>query len=83
MNHYGFDNFIITQLEECDNNILNEREKYWIAYYNTYIGNNNSWGYNMTPGGDGGNTWKYNTHKKETSKKISQANKGKHKKTPQ
>ena len=31
----------------------------------------------MTAGGGGGNTWINNSHKKETSKKLSQANKGK------
>lgn len=31
----------------------NEREKYWIAYYHTYIGDPKCWGYNCTTGGDG------------------------------
>lgn len=30
----------------------NEREKYWIAYYHTYIGDPECRGYNMTPGGE-------------------------------
>ena len=33
-----------------DNQVLAEREKYWIQYYNSYKN-----GYNMTPGGEGGN----------------------------
>ena len=45
---YGIDSFSITQIEECDNEKLSEREQYWIAYYDTY---NN--GYNATLGGDG------------------------------
>ena len=45
---YGEGYFEICQLEECDNSLLNEREKYWIKYYNTYYN-----GYNATLGGDG------------------------------
>ena len=33
---YGIDNFKFTILEECQKDKLNEQEKYWIAYYNTY-----------------------------------------------
>lgn len=33
----------------------NEREKYWIAYYHTYVGDPNCHGYNCTIGGDGSN----------------------------
>jgi hypothetical protein len=32
--------------------MLNEREKYWIAKYNTYVNAPNSNGYNMTRGGE-------------------------------
>lgn len=46
MNKYGVKNFTITLVEETDN--LEEREKYWIAYYDTYHN-----GYNATLGGDG------------------------------
>ena len=46
INKYGIDNFIITLIEETEN--LEEREKYWIAYYNSYYD-----GYNATTGGDG------------------------------
>lgn len=37
----------------------------------------------MTIGGGGGDTWTNNPHKEETSKKISENNKGKHKITPE
>lgn len=47
-NKYGIENFEITVLEQCDKNIINEREKYWISYYNTYKD-----GYNCTKGGEG------------------------------
>lgn len=43
---YGKDNFIIETVEECDQQLLNEREIYWISYYNSY-----ETGYNSTLGG--------------------------------
>lgn len=43
---YGIENFTFEILEECTNNRLNEREKYWIDYFQS-----NSYGYNMTKGG--------------------------------
>ena len=46
MRKYGAGIFHIEQIEECDNSILDEREKYWIEYYNSYKN-----GYNSTPGG--------------------------------
>ena len=45
---YGFENFNIEEIEECDSDKLNEREMYWIKYYDSY---NN--GYNSNIGGDG------------------------------
>lgn len=50
---YGIQNFSFTVLEELleyDKN-SNEKEKYWIQYFNTYKN-----GYNATLGGDGGIT---------------------------
>ena len=44
---YGVDNFSFDIIEECKQNQLNERERYWIAYYNTFYD-----GYNQTLGGD-------------------------------
>jgi len=46
---YGAEHFYIELLEECENNILDEREIYWINYYDSY---NN--GYNSTLGGEKG-----------------------------
>lgn len=43
---YGKENFIFEVLEECPKELLNEREIYWIAKFDTY---NN--GYNLTLGG--------------------------------
>ena len=46
MNKYGISNFQVELVEETD--VPEEREKYWIKYFNSY---NN--GYNATLGGDG------------------------------
>lgn len=48
MNFYGPEVFTIEQVEECQPNVLNEREIYWIAHYDSYYN-----GYNGTKGGDG------------------------------
>lgn len=50
---YGIENFSFEVLEECTAEELDEKEKYWIKYYNTYIGWKNCQGYNMTIGGQG------------------------------
>lgn len=46
---YGIENFTFEVIEECDIEFLNEREKYWIAYYNSFDTMN---GYNLTAGGE-------------------------------
>ena len=43
---YGLQNFKVETLEECDVDKLDEREIYWIAYYDTFRN-----GYNATLGG--------------------------------
>ena len=53
MRKHGIENFHIEKIEECSNDIVEEREKYWIKYYNSYIGFTNSKGYNATLGGEG------------------------------
>ena len=45
---YGVDKFYIELIEECDNELLNEKEKYYINYFNSFKG-----GYNSTLGGEG------------------------------
>lgn len=45
---YGIDNFDFSIIEECSLELLSDREKYWIQYYNSY-----EKGYNSTLGGDG------------------------------
>lgn len=46
---YGLENFSFEIIEECSKELLDEREVYWIKYYNTCYG----YGYNATTGGDG------------------------------
>ena len=45
-NKYGIENFICEQIEEVENEKLDEREKYWINYYDSFFN-----GYNSTLGG--------------------------------
>lgn len=45
-NKYGIENFKCETIEEISNELLDEREKYWIEYYDTYFD-----GYNSTLGG--------------------------------
>lgn len=46
---YGKSNFTVEVIEEIDSTNLNDRERYWIKYYDSY---NN--GYNSTKGGQDG-----------------------------
>lgn len=46
---YGEDKFYIELLEECAIEELNEREKYWISFFNS---TNNKFGYNISIGGN-------------------------------
>lgn len=48
---YGFQDFVFQVIEDniISDEVLNEREKYWIEYYNSYYD-----GYNSTLGGDAG-----------------------------
>ena len=45
---YGLENFTFEIIESCDTNKLDEREIYWINYYDSY-----NHGYNDTKGGKG------------------------------
>ena len=48
LNKHGVDNFTFYVIETCDDNVVNEKEKYWIEKFNTYYD-----GYNSTLGGEG------------------------------
>lgn len=46
INKYGYNNFTLQELEAVELNKLDERETYWVKYYNTF-----EKGYNQTKGG--------------------------------
>jgi hypothetical protein len=76
---YGFNNFIWEILEECKTkNDLCNREIFYIKYFNSYIGFDNSNGYNMTLGGE---RYSYNLkdhpYENEIRNKLSNIRKGK------
>ena len=48
MNKYGIEHFVIELLEETSNELINEREIYWIETLQSF-----KYGYNATLGGDG------------------------------
>lgn len=56
---YGRNNFKFEIIEEVQPQKINEREKYWIAFYQS---TNPSIGYNMTNGGEDTNTYAYKTN---------------------
>ena len=49
MRKYGIENFSIKEIENISDNLLNDREIYWIKEYNSYVPN----GYNCDLGGAG------------------------------
>ena len=59
---YGINSFKKEILEDgiTDKKILSQREIYWVAYFNS---NNRHVGYNLTKGGDGGDTITNNLNK--------------------
>ncbi len=66
---YGWDAHKKEFIEELPNDMLNEREIYWIAYFRTYW-YDNPMGMNMTKGGDGNNgSWMHNIERREKQAK--------------
>lgn len=68
-NKYGEKNFIHKIIEKCDVSELDDREKYWISFYDS---TNKCKGYNISPGGQ----CSHGTSD-ETKAKLSLINKGK------
>jgi len=65
---YGIENFTKEILENCNSNeILCEREKYWISFFNSC---DLQIGYNITKGGDGGNTLSNHPEIEDIKEKI-------------
>jgi hypothetical protein len=54
MNKYGIENFELALIENAEAELLDERERYWIEYYDTYKN-----GYNATLGGEGKTLYDY------------------------
>ena len=73
-NKYNEKSFIFDIVEYCEENVLIEKEEFYIKYYNTLDDN---YGYNINPNGDRPPSWVGKKHKNETKIKISQSNKGK------
>lgn len=74
---YGAENFVIEEIDKANSlEELNNKEIYWIKYYNS---TDKNIGYNLTPGGDGGNTYLCKSEKElnEIKSKISKSNSGK------
>ncbi len=65
--HHGLENFSIEILEECDVELLDKKEKFWISELRPV--------YNLTIGGEGGDTFTHKPEhmKEETRKKLSVA----------
>lgn len=54
MRKYGLENFTFEIIEEVsENEDLNVKEQYWIAFYHTYVKDPQCNGYNLTKGGEG------------------------------
>ena len=66
---YGLPAFTIEVLEEVEPELLSERERFWIAKLNTLIPN----GYNMTEGGEGGDTSMSHNYQKAMKNRRSYA----------
>lgn len=85
-NTYGYDNFKFYIVEKCEIDLLDERECYYIALYNTC---DRECGYNIEPGGNKNKTLSNETREKlrivnlgkvmpeHVKIKISESNKGK------
>jgi group I intron endonuclease len=73
---YGRISFSKEIIEECSEDIVQEREKYWIKFYNS---TDDIIGYNISSGGEGGDhywTTLSTTDKIEHNRKISESRKG-------
>ena len=68
-NKYGAENFEFSVVELCSQEQLDEREKFWILFYDAYHN-----GYNQSMGGGGVRGWK---HTEESLAKLSSAHKDK------
>lgn len=70
-NKYKENNFTFTIIEECRIEELDNKEIYWIEYYNAF---DSQYGYNMTLGGQGNHGYSWNDEDKERLSKIHNPN---------
>lgn len=66
-NNHKPKDFVFSVLETCDCEQLNEKEIYWIKYYNS---NNQEYGYNQTSGGAAVSEYKHTEEAKERMSKY-------------
>jgi group I intron endonuclease len=67
---YGWDAHVLEVVEEVSDELLSEREMYWIEYYKTYCYENPK-GLNMTKGGDGQrSTWMHDVERREKQSEV-------------
>ena len=71
---HGPNMFVIRIIENCPEEQLNERETYWISYYDTYKDKTKGW--NLTPGGSNSDTLSYHPDKEKIRKKLSESLQG-------
>jgi len=70
---YGRENFTKIILEECEKSVCGEREKYWIKELKSQ---DPDIGYNISPGGDGGDTISNHPDRERIIKQIGNSQKG-------
>jgi len=68
---YGVDSFQFSIIEICDDNEVDELEKFWIKEFDS---RNSDMGYNLAVGGNVSSGWH---HTEESKRKISESNMGK------
>lgn len=68
-NKYGYDNFEFILLEECKPHELDNKEKYWITFFNSYAN-----GYNLDLGGQGIQEYKHSDEEIAKMRKIQNPN---------
>jgi hypothetical protein len=72
LNKYGKDSFLKEVIDEAENNdILSLKEKHWINFFNS---TDREIGYNISPGGDGGDTLSNHPDLERIKKKIADNN---------
>lgn len=75
MRKYGFENFSFEILMLCEEDLLDLMEIYYIEMYRSYVGWEDSWGYNATTGGSGAKNFKHTKKTKEKLKKMAKGRK--------